>query len=141
MPKTAGWVDPQGPAQYHGYARAESHAAIVDKICAEFSLPVIVKRNSGSQGQHVFLCKSRAEAAAAVAAVFDPEPRGYDHVVLAQEYIEPRKEYRAIVFRKEVLLAYEKRQPEPPALGGFQGGAREGRCLDRPFARIHRAHI
>jgi glutathione synthase/RimK-type ligase-like ATP-grasp enzyme len=111
MPKSMGFVDPEGPERYRGWARVDSAAGIVENICAEFKLPVIVKRNSGSQGQHVFLCKSRDEVTAAVGKVFDKdeqEPNKYDHVVLAQEYITAKKEYRAVVFEKNILLLYEK---------------------------------
>lgn len=111
MPKTMGFVDPEGPEQYRGYVRVDSAEGIVEKICAEFSFPVIVKRNSGSQGKHVFLCKTRSEVEAAVQKVFEKEaeqPSKYDHVVLAQEYIEAKKEYRAVIFEENIILLYEK---------------------------------
>jgi glutathione synthase/RimK-type ligase-like ATP-grasp enzyme len=111
MPKSMGFVDPEGPEKYRGYARVDSAEGIVKKICSEFNLPVIVKRNSGSQGQHVFLCKNREEVEAAVQKVFERDiekPDKYDHVVLAQEYIEGKREYRAVVFEKKILLLYEK---------------------------------
>lgn len=111
MPKSMGFVDPEGPEEYRGWARADSADAIVESICAEFALPVIVKRNSGSQGRHVFLCESRGEVAAAVKKVFkkdEKESNDYDYVVLAQEYIKAKKEYRAVVFEKNILLLYEK---------------------------------
>lgn len=111
MPKTMGFVDPEGPEEYRSYARASSTGDIIEKICSEFTLPVIVKRNSGSQGRHVFLCKDRGEVKAAVEKVFEKneeEPNKYDHVILAQEYIVGKKEYRAVVFEKNVLLLYEK---------------------------------
>lgn len=111
MPKSMGFVDPEGPEGYRGYARVNSSEGIVENICAEFSLPVIVKRNSGSQGQHVFLCKTREEVKAAVQVVFEKDEenmKGYDHVVLAQEYVTGKKEYRAVIFEGQVLLLYEK---------------------------------
>src|SRR6185369_17963468 len=48
------------------------------------------------------------EVAAAVQAIFEKNPQGYDHVVLAQEYSSGVKEYRAVVFEKNVVLLYEK---------------------------------
>lgn len=111
MPKSMGFVDPEGPEGYRGYARVSSTEGIIENICAEFKFPVIVKRNSGSQGQHVFLCKNRDEVKAAVQVVFEKDEKdskGYDHVVLAQEYIVAKKEYRAVVFEKNILLLYEK---------------------------------
>lgn len=111
MPKSMGFVDPEGPEGYRRWAREDSIPDIVEKICAEFDLPVIVKRNSGSQGKNVFLCKSRGEVAVAVQKVFErdeDDPAGYDHVVLAQDYVAGKKEYRAIVFERNILLLYEK---------------------------------
>ena len=111
MPKTMGFVDPEGPEVYRSYARAASTGEVIERILAEFALPVIVKRNSGSQGRHVFLCKSRDDVKVAVEKVFDKneaETDKYDHVILAQEYIEGQKEYRAVVFEREILLLYEK---------------------------------
>lgn len=111
MPKSLGFVDPEAPEKYRDWARMATTEAIVEKICSEFALPVIVKRNSGSQGRHVFLCKDRAEVATAVRKVFEKDEDGtkdYDHVLLAQEYIVAKKEYRAVVFGGNILMLYEK---------------------------------
>jgi len=111
MPKTMGFVDPEAPEEYRGYALLGSIKEIAAKIGEAYSLPVIVKRNSGSQGRHVFLCKTSEEILDALQKVFDKnESDGdkYDHVALAQEYIEVKKEYRAVTFEREVILLYEK---------------------------------
>lgn len=108
-PRTKGYFDPypQDP-QYQGYVREASYEEIADSITSEFSLPVIVKMNSGMKGNNVYLCRDRAEVLAAVERIFDHAAPSSDYVALAQEYVVPRKEYRAVVFRGEVVLLYEK---------------------------------
>lgn len=109
MPRTKGYFDPYPQdARYAGYVAEPSYAAIADSIVREFGLPVIVKMNSGALGTNVYLCRGRGEALAAVTAIFNHEAPASDYVAIAQEYIRGVKEYRAIVFREEVLLLYEK---------------------------------
>jgi glutathione synthase/RimK-type ligase-like ATP-grasp enzyme len=108
-PRTKGYFDPfpQDP-QYVGYVVEPSYDAITDSILREFSTPMIVKMNSGSLGKNVYLCTDRAEIQTAVTRIFDHHAPSSDYVVLAQEYIPSKKEYRALVFRKKIVLLYEK---------------------------------
>ena len=108
-PRTRGYFDPypQDP-QYAGYVVEKSYEEIADSILGEFPLPVIVKMNSGLKGKNVYLCKDRTEVLRAVETIFNHELPSSDFVALAQEYIAPKREYRAVVFRKKVLLVYEK---------------------------------
>jgi hypothetical protein len=109
MPRTKGYFDPfpEDPL-YTSYVTEPSYEAIADAIVREFSLPTIVKMNSGLKGKNVYLCESREEVLGAVSAIFNHRLPSSDYVALAQEYIPPQREYRAIVFRREVLLVYEK---------------------------------
>lgn len=109
MPRTKGYFDPfpEDP-QYASYVTESSYEAIADSIVGEFPLPVIVKMNSGMKGRNVFLCEDRAQVLAAVETIFNHELPSSDYVALAQEYVRAKKEYRAIVFRGEVVLLYEK---------------------------------
>jgi len=108
-PRTKGYFDPfPNDPQYLGYVVEPSYEAITDSILKDFSLPVIVKMNSGSLGKNVYRCTNREEILAAVTRIFDHTGPDSDFVVLAQEYIPMKKEYRALVFRKNVVLLYEK---------------------------------
>lgn len=109
MPKTKGYFDPHPASdEYAGYVKEESSELIADDIINEFSLPVIIKMNSGQKGKNVFLCEDRVEILTALTSIFDHTSPAHDYVALAQDYIQPKKEYRVIVFRKEIVLAYEK---------------------------------
>ena len=120
MPKTKGYFDPfPADDQYAGYVRETSYEEIADDIAKEFSFPVILKMNAGQKGNNVFLCKDRAEILMAVTKIFDHESSSHDYVALAQEYIKPKKEYRVIVFRKKIILAYEKDISEATFIGNL----------------------
>lgn len=108
-PRTKGYFDPypQDP-QYAGYVVEQSYEAIADSIVQEFSLPVIVKMNSGLKGKNVYLCNDARAVLAAVTTIFNHELPSSDYVALAQEYIAPKREYRAVVFRGQLVLLYEK---------------------------------
>jgi glutathione synthase/RimK-type ligase-like ATP-grasp enzyme len=108
MPKTVGYVDPFVAEEYREYVRLASYAEITQDILANNELPVIVKRNRGSKGSNVFLCRSVAEISKAVRVIFNHRSKNYDYVALAQEYIPIRHEYRAITFQGKVILLYEK---------------------------------
>jgi len=55
LPKTVSFFDPNGGEEYKSYIEFKSHQIICEQIINQFSFPVIVKRNSGSQGKNV--CK------------------------------------------------------------------------------------
>jgi len=107
-PRTRDYLDPLCRREYRKFAKFPSHDAIVDDIAAGFDFPVVVKRNQGTRGRHVFLCRDREDVAAAVAAVFDPHTKTYDYVALAQEWISQADEYRLIWFEGEIPLVYRK---------------------------------
>lgn len=109
MPKTKGYFDPHPASdEYAGYVKEGSNEQVADDIITEFTLPVIVKMNSGQKGMNVFLCEDRQQILTALTSIFDHASPSHDYVALAQEYIKPKKEYRVIVFRKEIVLVYEK---------------------------------
>ena len=108
MPKTVGFLNPKVRSNYQLYRQDKTITEIVDKIETNFSYPLIVKMNQGRQGQNVFLCDSRQEVILALEKIYDKQSRFYDYVALAQTYIKSVKEYKVIVFRGEIILAYEK---------------------------------
>ncbi|MDB4991789.1 MAG: Glutathione synthase/RimK-type ligase, ATP-grasp superfamily [Parcubacteria group bacterium] len=108
-PRTKGYFNPQ-PADvaYSAYIDHLDCESITREIVQNFSLPVIVKMNSGREGKNVFLCSGAEEIQSALEKIYDHNSSTYDYVAIAQEYILKEKEYRVIVFRGEVLLVYEK---------------------------------
>jgi glutathione synthase/RimK-type ligase-like ATP-grasp enzyme len=109
MPRTQGYFDPfPSDDRYAEYVTLQSYEAIADSVCEEFPLPVIIKMNAGQKGKNVFLCSDRMQVIDALTRIFDHASPSHDYVAIAQEYIEPKTEYRAIVFRGDIVLAYEK---------------------------------
>jgi len=108
-PKTLAFFDPHHQNKdYIKYIVEEGHHAIVKKITSTFSLPVIVKMNSGSKGINVFLCHLESEILHALQEIYRKDSPNYDYIAIAQEYIRIEKEYRVIVFEREIVLIYEK---------------------------------
>jgi len=109
MPKTAGFFDPNPMSDENKiYANQSDANEITKDIIREFPLPVVVKMNSGSQGKNVFLCNSEAEVKEALKKIYDKNSPLYDYVAIAQDYIRIKREYRVVVFEREILLVYEK---------------------------------
>jgi glutathione synthase/RimK-type ligase-like ATP-grasp enzyme len=109
MPKTIGFFDPEPISDDNRiYTKQTDIKEISQEILKSFSLPMIVKMNSGSQGKNVFLCNSETEVSGALKKIYSKESPLYDYVALAQDYIKIKREYRVIVFEREILLSYEK---------------------------------
>ena len=108
MPKTEVFIDPNGDERYEDYMEEDSYREIGNRIAESFELPLIIKKNSGANGIHVFLCSDSESIQKAVKKVFNKKSRHYDHVLLAQQYVKTVKELRAIVLKGEVKLLYEK---------------------------------
>jgi len=109
MPRTAAFFDPHYEKEdFQKYKEQKDEEAIADCIVKDFNLPVIVKMNQGSFGTNVFLCRDRAEVLQSLKTIYNKKSSDYDYMALAQEYIDSKKEYRAIIFQGEVILLYEK---------------------------------
>lgn len=109
MPKTISFYDPNREGNEHQiYIKEKNCKEITDKILKNFSFPIIIKRNFGAQGKNVFLCENKRKVLKALSNIYNKKTSGYDYIALAQKYIEVNKEYRVIVFDKEILLVYEK---------------------------------
>lgn len=108
MPKTLSFLDPSVDEKYAEYVKEKSVEEMTGKIERQIPYPLIVKKNSGEQGQNVFLVKNQLETKEALAKIFNKEDKLYDHIALAQEYFPSVREYRVIVFRSEIILIYEK---------------------------------
>ncbi len=114
MPKTKGYFDPDYTREeYEWYRTFKTKKEIVSDIFKNFSPPVVVKRNSGARGGNVFLCNDEDAVSDALSAIFSKESPEYDYVALTQEHVTTAAEYRAVVFRGEIVLfyAYEPKFP------------------------------
>lgn len=105
-PKTISYLDPY--SQFGHFAKIKSHKKIIADIKENFSFPIVLKKNTGSEGQNIFLCKNENQLTKAVANIFDQNHHLYDHVLLAQDYIEILEEYRAIFYKHQLELLYKK---------------------------------
>jgi glutathione synthase/RimK-type ligase-like ATP-grasp enzyme len=109
MPKTKAYLDPDSDDEVVSLnAEFKKQKLIVADILKNFQFPLIVKMNSGSKGKHVYKCDTKRKVAKAVKAVFNKKHKNYDSSILAQQFIEIKNEYRAILMDGELLLLYEK---------------------------------
>jgi len=108
MPLTISYLSPGIDEVYRKYLKYGNVREIVSDIERRLSYPLVLKRNAGSQGSHVFLCEKQKEAAAALAHIFNERDREWDYVALAQQYVRPKAEYRAIFFDGGLAFAYRK---------------------------------
>ncbi len=108
LPRTVGFLSPFCDTQYKIYLKFPSIQDIILEIKENFETPVIVKRNSGSSGHNVFLCKNTDEIKTALQVIFNINEKKYDYVAIAQQFIDVKSEYRAVFLNKELVLLYEK---------------------------------
>lgn len=106
LPPTRTYLDPHG--KYGHLAKIKSIPEIVGDIESNFSLPVIVKMNQGSEGMGVYLCHNHDEIERAVSTIFSHQNWEYDYVLLAQKYIKPAAEYRAVFYKQQPEIVYLK---------------------------------
>ncbi|MEM9539814.1 MAG: YheC/YheD family protein [Cyanobacteria bacterium P01_E01_bin.42] len=107
-PKTLAFLTPFCDEKYKQYLHFDTIEKIVTEIKTHFPYPAIVKRNRGSSGDNVFLCRHEHETINALKTIFDINSKNSDYVALVQEYIDIKNEYRAIFLEGEVILLYEK---------------------------------
>lgn len=119
MPMTVGYFDPGTHSKFNNYKTHHNLAQIVNSIEESFTYPLICKMNQGLRGQNVFLCHSQVDLRQALSKIFNKRSRAYDYVSLVQEYVEPRQEYKLIVFKGKILLAYEKNIAEAKFAGNL----------------------
>lgn len=108
QPKTVVYIDPNPPELYKQFASILSYEQIAEAIKSTFSFPLIIKPNSGSQGEHVFKCKSDTELTQAISTVYDKKSLLYDHVLIAQPSISIQREFRVVVYKQDTQFVYEK---------------------------------
>lgn len=107
-PKTLAFLSPFCDSKYQDYLKFKTIPDIGKEIERIFQFPVIVKRNSGSGGNYVFLCHNLEDIQNALTTIFNIDHKDYDYVAIAQEYILIQREYRAIFLNQKLILLYEK---------------------------------
>lgn len=71
MPKTLSFIDPYIEKRFQKYVCEVNYPDILNQIQQNLSLPIIIKRNRGEHGIHVFKCVSNAEVKKAISRIFD----------------------------------------------------------------------
>ncbi len=110
LPKWKSYLAPNLNEKYKHLLKFNSKREIADDIEKNFEYPLVIKRNFGSQGHNVFLCKNRKDISSALLKIFSRSRKfgSFDYIAVAQEYINIKKEYRVIAFKRELMFAYEK---------------------------------
>lgn len=108
MPKSMIFMDPQVKETYKKHLKEKTIDEVLQSIEKNFSYPIILKKNSGSQGINVFTANDRKEANKALKNIFNHNSEFYDHLALTQEKIEIKKEYRVVILNKKIELIYLK---------------------------------
>lgn len=107
-PTTKSYLDPGIDERYRKYLNFSSYEEIQRDIVKQFSFPLILKKETGSRGRFVFLCKDYKDVENRVHQIFNQNNKSYDKVLIAQEYIDIYREFRVICFNKKIELLYEK---------------------------------
>ena len=106
VPETMVVFNPFADERFSRYRTYSSVDEVVQDVERRFSYPVVVKRNTGSLAQGVYLEEDRRNLKQRLRTLF--ENSGFlDNLTLVQEHVSG-PEYRIVAARDELLLAYEK---------------------------------
>jgi glutathione synthase/RimK-type ligase-like ATP-grasp enzyme len=108
MPRTLALLDWNIKPEWEHYVGFRGDLHQLERMLEDFSYPVIVKRNSGSQGSNVFLCRNLDEVADAIRTIFNRSSSEYDYVALVQEYFPVLIERRVVLLDGKVMFTYRK---------------------------------
>lgn len=111
MPQTQGFLDPGCEKRYKNYRKYYNQAEIAQAISRSFSWPVVLKPNAKERGKNIFFCTKKECIESALKTIFNQDSKNYDYVAIAQEYINIKREFRAVFFEKRIVLLYEKHIP------------------------------
>lgn len=117
-PKTKGFLSPICREKYKHYLVFDTYEKIVNEIIHDFELPLIIKRNRGFGGSHVYRCDSFESMIDALDKIYSKQEAG-DYLALAQEYVEIKHEYRAIIYQNRVRLLYTKSVKDAVFIGNL----------------------
>lgn len=106
LPQTMFLFNPLADERFNRYKTHQSIETMVMAVEAEFSFPLVVKKNRSSVSQGVFLEQDGTALRARLQEIC--ENSGYtDNVFLIQAYVAG-PEYRIVASQDELLLAYRK---------------------------------
>ena len=108
MPKTISFLDFGVEKKYQHYVRHTSLSAVMENIETELTYPLIIKQNKGALGVNVYLCKNKESVSDAIQAIFNKASKYYDYILLAQQFIPTREEYRLVCAFGQPVLAYKR---------------------------------
>ncbi|GAB4144416.1 MAG: hypothetical protein OHK0017_02920 [Patescibacteria group bacterium] len=107
MSRHQAFFDPYS-ASHHEYKTVSQYTEIINRIELEFNYPIILKPNRGSEGVNVFEVSNQMDLRKAVETIFSQKNKDYDYILIAQQKINIKKEFRVIVGFNKILLVYEK---------------------------------
>lgn len=108
MPQTISFLSWDVQEEYKKYLTYQSGEEAVTHIEEVFDYPVVIKKNRGSLGIHVYLCSDKATALSSLESIFNPASKDYDYVALAQQFVPTQEEYRLVCAYSEPVLAYRR---------------------------------
>ncbi len=108
MPKTMSYFNPHSDSKYDRFLDKISIAEIIADIEANFTYPMIIKKNQGSWGSNVFKITKRHKLEKALLDIYNRFSSSYDYIALAQQYLDIEQEYRAIFYNGKLQFCYGK---------------------------------
>ena len=108
MPKTVDYIDPLIAQEYKSYTKFQTYQEVAKDIEINFNFPIIIKPNSKTRGIHVYKAYNYNQILDSVQKIFNQNQINYDYVLLAQECLDIKQEYRVVVFNQRIVLNYLK---------------------------------
>ena len=108
IPKTKGYLDPNCLLEFRKYCKYGSNIEVQNDIIENFAFPLILKPNKGSMGLGVLKIDNIDELTAGIEIAFNQENKLYDYVMLVQEYIDIKQEFRVFCVDRIAELVYLK---------------------------------
>lgn len=108
MPHTISFLSWEVKAAYKKYLQYKSAEDALVRIEEVFDYPVVIKKNQGSLGMHVYLCQDQATVFSSLKSIFNQASKDYDYVALAQQFVSTKEEYRLVCVYGEPVLAYRR---------------------------------
>ncbi len=108
MPKTFGYLDPFVAEEYSVYRKYFNFEEIAEDIEKNLDYTFVLKRNRGSHGNNVFFVENKDDSIEKLKEIFNKASQNYDYLAIAQEKVNSKREFRIVVFNREIKFFYEK---------------------------------